>query len=130
MGCSSSNVKSNCKGNFYKKNVEINLNGSLDDTIKNHLQKEKRKEVNVSHFKKVKEIYNMCEFQENVEFRDLYFFDSSYLTFFQKIGINKKLKVLYFKNVEFEGVFKFLIKIKKHIYSKFKKNFKLKKTHI
>ncbi len=98
MGCSSSDVKYNSK------NTEIDSNEILDDMMKESLNKQIRKKVDISHFEKVKNLYKICEFEENVQLSDLYFFNTSYLSFFLKIGENKNLKSLYLNNVEFEGI--------------------------
>jgi len=102
MGCTDSKVKQNIKIkqtlNKIKNNDELNVDESLLD----HYTKEERINI-LSNSKKIQHLHHICEFEENVELLNLTFLDSSFYSFFQKIGINKKMKSIFLKNIEFEG---------------------------
>ncbi len=96
MGCSYSNVKDDTKKKFK------NYPGLLDKSLQDNYDKDEIVNVN-SNKKKLQKLEKICEFNENVELRDICFVESSFYNFFQKIEENKVLKNLILCNVEFDG---------------------------
>ena len=107
MGCGSSNTKVNLQKD------KITLDNILsrksvryaDDSLLNDHVKGDRKDL-ISNEKKLNKLFKICEFDEVVDLQDLFFLDSSFYSFFEKIGNNKKMHTLSLRNLEFEGNFK------------------------
>lgn len=107
MGCgsSSTNVYYKKDKNTLEKILSRKSHGFQEDSLLNEYEKEDRIDL-ISNQKKLKKLFNICEFDEIVDLHDLFFLDSSFYSFFEKIGYNKKMHTLSLRNVEFEGILK------------------------
>ena len=115
MGCGSSNTNYGYKKdkNILEKILSRNSHAFQEDSLVNYQDKEDRFDL-ISNEKKLKKLFKICEFDEIVDLHDLFFLDSSFYSFFEKIGHNTKMHTLSLRNIEFEGMFlqrliKFLI---------------------
>lgn len=104
MGCGSSNTKVDFKKdkNALEKILARRGLGYMEDSLLNENTKGERIDL-VSNEKKLNKLYKICEFDEIVDLHDLFFLDSSFYSFFEKIGRNTKMHTLSLRNVEFEG---------------------------
>lgn len=107
MGCSSSSTKQNIKQdkNTLEKILARKSYGYAEDSLLNEGIKGDRVDL-VLNEKKINKLFKICEFNEVVDLHDLFFLDSSFYSFFEKIGRNKKMHTLSLRNIEFEGNYK------------------------
>jgi hypothetical protein len=107
MGCGSSNTKVHLQKDkttldniLSRKSVRY-----MDDSLLKYHEKGDRKDL-ILNEKKLKNLFKICDYNEAVDLKDLFFLDSSFYSFFEKIGNNKKMHTLSLRNIEFEGNFK------------------------